>query len=471
MSTNPDTSTHQSNNTPRDTTIRKVTTSTEGLTAAEFLQRRIQARESDVASRAALKFDERSPIPPEGALQAASTCGACLIAIATPNALSSLQAIRFFTVDVSLKGQNATVAQPKEVMKDLSLKATQALVGRNITILLAALTCLEKDLPYEAAIGKAQDILTQALKLIEGPADTAIPAIQQHLDSKRTGLNNAAHALGKLVEYCSPEAREARRDAALKRATDEDLSDYRHSTEYRALKLLALVQDSSREESTVKRQKLELAKKLLPVGIDTVVSNLRALTPDLALTEKDIDTVKALVDEASKLPVKERPTPTPQRSRYTTRVESSPSKEEAVTSSNSPTEAQPVQPEDQDTQEYKLLLLEELGIKDQKKREGLCEDLSYEGVMNAVRAFEGIPTEATQRILEVNPDLISPTGEINLPSFVADLKQFLDKSYDLLNLPTFDPARSPNNFASPSALKRTKRAAEVVRTASRNRRP
>jgi hypothetical protein len=360
---------------------------------------------------------------------------------------------------------------PKKFQDILSNKLNMSVKVTELRIMLDGLLFLGLEGGYENQIRAAcTGIAGLAAILLDG-SPKALKNAQRHLNQIRGTLQSTTTELQRIFDEHSEPTRSQRKEAAVTNASLKEEQKYRNSSECRALKLLSLLQSRDSSSTGVQATELSLAKKLWAEGAAGVERLLRELAPPLFLEEHDIQRIRETFDEASRTRTPDRtidyadavmpPASSVEGSSLAHQVDSAESPDlcKEVLIPEAPAQ------DDQDTLEMKELLLGELGVTDSQVLQDLVHSMSVEGVYNAMRTFEGLGRDVTHRILESNPTLLSPTSPVNLPSFLAELKDFLDGSYDLRGYEIFDPKVTPQNFTDPSVLKRTKRAAGILRKA------
>jgi hypothetical protein len=440
------------------------TPAVETIGARELLTRQLKAREADVAAQAAQLFDERNPVHEESSVIAFARTIACLNSLTEERVLSKPIGARGNTqLRDYVPTRNHAVAKrlPKNVDSIITLKLTVGVRSNELRILLGGLTLVGREYGCEDKVRAIRVALADVLNQLTDPSPREVNNAQKHLESMRSTIHSTVQELEKIFLENAPERREERRAAAIERAVTREQQTYRTSPEYRSLKLLALIESRPDTSLAVTAAEIEIATKLLPVGVKNVESLLRERMPPLQVTQSAVLAIREIFHEASRkvalgreaqVSAEGHPDDTP-----TTDALMSP-----------PVLAEPPQHREDhsDTLALKDLLLEQLGVNDPEQREGLAHAMTVEGIQNAMRTFAEIPEHVARRIVEVHPELVSPTRGINLPSFVSELKDFLHQAYDLEGYPAFDPMLNPSNFADPAALKRVKRAANIVRRAA-----
>jgi len=480
MGVAPENTDRQPSGTPGAEAASLLTQSQGGMRAQQLIDSRLTTLHADVAVRAAQRFEELHPLPDQKVTEAIKNCIRCLTDLSQDNALTrDPVAIEECLVPFLGASQCPSSASklPTKIQKALQLGATLTVRSRKIEILLEGLALVTEHPGLDKVTKGASRVLTEVRELINSGTLPAAKAAQRHLDKNRVVLAGTASGLLAMLDDTKPERREALRKAYIDQSFDKEDTNYRSSLEHKALKLLSLVQ-GRHEHPDNRPAQVKIARRLLSLGSEKVEQNLRNLTPTLLLEEGDVSELKEIFEEARvsesqsesaegdpSEPVVQGPTKRSLKqnaaSRRASDIRPSRSKEGEETYSPPPAL------EDAATIAFKRSILEELGIKDADLRTSISNELRLEGLEFICTAFSVLPEGVARAILGVNPNLISPSSGENLLTFTSDLQEFLRGAYDLGGYTIFNPMTSPQNFASPSRLKRTKAMATVLRRASR----
>jgi hypothetical protein len=285
-------------------------------------------------------------------------------------------------------------------------------------------------------------------------------------------IASMAESITEALEAQSPEALEAKRLNRIHQAAEKQKETFRHSDEYRALKLLALVDDRLAGGEANLSAETKSAQKLRSQGFEGVEKILLGYAPSLRIEATHLQALKELFD---KVATSDTSTETANSGEGTLGgTQGSSTADSQMNGASAATQEAPeTEPAQEDinvemspeTIELKQLLLEELGISDAQEREYLAKAMTLQGIEIASQNFAGIPRYVTEKVLGCNPKLLDPTNGINLVSYCQDLKEFMGQAYDLHGIAEFDVLTTPTNFQDPSALKKTRKAAMAFRIA------
>jgi hypothetical protein len=120
---------------------------------------------------------------------------------------------------------------------------------------------------------------------------------QTKLDKSIQILTSTVAGLHGILDDTKPERRQALRKSYIDQTVVEEDTNYRSSLEYKALRLLSLVQERHEHRDNRPAQ-IRIARKLLSVGCDNVQQTLRGLTPTLLLEEGDLNEIQEIFDTA-----------------------------------------------------------------------------------------------------------------------------------------------------------------------------
>ncbi len=451
------------------------TTPHDNLSAKEFLERRMTTIEAEVAAKVGQPTYRPQTQEESLITETLHVCNFQLQQMLTPDWLSQ-SPVRMSVHQISLgeikSFQTEDAERAKAVLEklcagfNLSLKQDEI---RKMAVVMAFVATSECIRPhFNAMLGLLRDL---DMTLNSGLPD-ALSKAERILRKNQRVIAAMAESITETLEAKSPETLEAKRLDRIQQATEKQKEAYRHSDEYRALKLLALVDERLAGGHVSLTAETRLARKLSSHGFDGVEKILLGCAPSLRIEAAHLQALKAIFDElaasensaetalsgAQALDVEER------------RATATPHNGEALTMNQETFQAEPAgdhisSEQSPETIEYKQLLLEELGIKDSHEREYLSRALTLQGIENAQEAFDRVPSHVRQIILEYNPKLLDPAGKMNLLTFCQDLKEFLDQAYDLHGVEKFDPLSAPANFQDHAALRKTRKSAAAFRIA------
>jgi hypothetical protein len=469
---------HAPSETPGEKPVKNTPEAT--LSAKEHLDRRLTSIEADAASKVAFSSEYSSD-----QVRGLTVCRARLEDMLKPGWLSkqpelaeaetkAMEHIRASYPDRAAAAESSI----KEVFKGISRDVHQQEIKKTafLIYLLREVACLEHEYKY------LMDSLKSVDSALGSNKTKATRQAQSVLKENAWLIKKVVKLISDSLEANSPETVQAKRTEKIQQLTARALSQYRCSDEYRALKLLALVQDGSLKDPQRKSAANELARKLSPHGPDGVERILRGCASSLRIERKDLAALRRVFKElGSSNKISDTATSTSQplganepaamMALMSNEVDTAPAL--ATTNNSVTTEfAQEIAPEnDPETLALKELMLEQLGVVDSAVRQSLATKMTVQGIENAETALGKIPVAVTKKLLECNPTLLDPNTGHNLPTFCQELKEFIDRSYDLLSSPVseiFDPLSTPSNFNDPAVLKRTKKAAAVYRLAKKN---
>lgn len=402
-------------------------------------------------------------------------CNSQLQQMLTPNWLSQFP-VRMSVHQISLGEVTSSQTEDAERAKaalerlcegfNLSLKQEEIRKTAVVMAFVAKSECIRPH--FNAMLGLLRDL---DMTLNSGLPD-ALSKAERILRKNQRVIAAMAESITETLEAKSPETLEAKRLDRIQQATEKQKEAYRHSDEYRALKLLALVDERLAGGHVSLTAETRLARKLSSHGFDGVEKILLGCAPSLRIEASHLQALKAIFDELAVLDnsVETGLSGTQAHDAEESNATANLYNLEARTTGQETFQTEPAQDhvsseQSPETIEYKQLLLEELGIKDSHERAYLSRAMTLQGIENAQEAFDQVPSHVRQIILECNPKLLDPASKTNLVTFCRDLREFIDQAYDLHGVEEYDPLSSPANFRDPATLRKTRKSAAALRLA------
>jgi hypothetical protein len=445
----------------------------DNLSAKTFLERRMTTIEAEVAAKMG-QPTYRSQTPDEDlTMETLHVCNAQLQIMLTPNWLSRSPirvSIHQQQLDEITSSQTEYAERAKATLERLFAGFCRSMKQDEIRKTGVVMTFVAKSECVKPHFKSMLNLLGNLDIALRSDTPDALSKAENILRKGRRVITSMVKSITATLEENSSETLEAKRLDRIQQAAEKQREVYRNSDEYRALRLLALVDDRLTEGKGNTLGETKLARKLSSLGFDGVERILLGLAPSLGIEASHLQALRAIFDEiatsnhsmgtehsgAQLLDVEES----------SASANSHKSESQAVT--QEALEAQAVQDylsieQSPDAIEFKQLLLEELGVKDSHEREYLSRAMTLQGIENVREIFNRLPPHVISKILECNPKLLDPASEINLPMFCRDLRDFIDKAYDLHGVDEFDPMSTPANFKDHAALGKTKKLAAAFR--------